>query len=111
MHLDLLPDHPKSSIGCIKINCDGWEGMVWVFCWLVAWIMALSQILPAEISTARSTKTSLLHHIMHLDLLPDHPKLSIGCIKINCDGWEGMVLVFCWLVVWKIKISHFQVCS
>jgi hypothetical protein len=22
-----------------------------------------------------------------------------------------MVLVFCWLVVWKIKISHFQVCS
>jgi hypothetical protein len=48
MHLDPLPDHPKSSIGCIKINCDGWEGMVWVFCWLVAWTMARSEILPAE---------------------------------------------------------------
>jgi hypothetical protein len=54
--------------------------------------------LPAEFSTARSTKTSLLHHIMHLDPLPDHPKSSIGCIKINCDGWEAMVWVFCQLV-------------
>jgi hypothetical protein len=45
-------------------------------------------------------KRSLLHHIMHLDLLPDHPKSSIGCFKINCDGWEAMVYVFCQLVAW-----------
>jgi hypothetical protein len=43
----------------------------------------------AEFSTARSTKTSLPHDIMHLDFLPDHPKSSTGCIKINCDGWES----------------------
>jgi hypothetical protein len=40
MHLDPLPDHPISSIGCIKIKRDGWEAMVWVFCELVVWIMA-----------------------------------------------------------------------
>jgi hypothetical protein len=46
-------------------------------------------MLPAEFSMAHSTKTSLLHHIMHLDILPDHPKSSIGCMKINCNGWEA----------------------
>jgi hypothetical protein len=51
-------------------------------------------------STAHSTKTSLLHHILHLDPLLDHPKSSIGCIKIICGGWEAMVLLFCWLVAW-----------
>jgi hypothetical protein len=49
---------------------------------------------------AHSTKTSLLHHILHLDPLLDHPKSSIGCIKIICGGWEAMVLLFCWLVAW-----------
>jgi hypothetical protein len=56
--------------------------------------------LPAELFTALSTKTSLLHHIMHFNLLPDHPKSSIGYFKINCDGWEAMVWVFCQLVAW-----------
>jgi hypothetical protein len=46
---------------------------------------------------SNSTKTSLLHHILHLDPLPDHPKSSIGCIKIHCGGWEAMVWVFCQL--------------
>jgi hypothetical protein len=49
-----------------------------------------------------STKTSLLYYIMHSDPLPDHPKSSIGCIKIKHDGWEAMVWVFCELVVWKM---------
>jgi hypothetical protein len=57
-------------------------------------------MLPAEFSTAHSTKTSLLHHIMHLDPHPDHPKSSIGCIKISCNGWEAIVCVFCQLVAW-----------
>jgi hypothetical protein len=68
--------------------------MVWVFCQLAARMMAIkSEILTAEFSTAHSTKTSLLHHILHLDPLPDHPKSSIGCIKIHCGGWEAMVWV------------------
>jgi hypothetical protein len=101
MHLDPLPDHPKSSIGCIKIKHDGWEAMVWVFCELVVWIMARRLDIASRIFHAPlSTKTSLLHHIMHLDPLPDHPKSSIGCFKIKRDGWEAMVWVFCELVVW-----------
>jgi hypothetical protein len=56
--------------------------------------ISVAQILLAEFSTNLSTITSLLHHIMHLDPLPDHPKSSIGCIKIICDGWEAMVLLF-----------------
>jgi hypothetical protein len=38
--MDSLHDHPKSSIGCSKINNDGLEAMVWVFGQLVTWIMA-----------------------------------------------------------------------
>jgi hypothetical protein len=53
--------------------------------------MAGLDILPSDISTAHSTKTSLLHHILHLNSLPDHPKSSIGQIQINCGGWEAMV--------------------
>jgi hypothetical protein len=55
------------------------------------------EILPAEFSMTHSTKTSLLHHILHLDPLPDHPKSSIGCIKIICGGWEAIVFVF---IIW-----------
>jgi hypothetical protein len=51
------------------------------FCQYVPWIMDwISEILPTEFSTALITISSLLHHIMHLDPLPDHPKSSIGCI-------------------------------
>jgi hypothetical protein len=68
-------------------------------------LLGLRLRLPAEFSTAHSTKTSLLHHMLHLDPLSDHPKSSIGCIKINCDGWEAMVCIFCqlvaWIMVWK----------
>jgi hypothetical protein len=35
--MDSLHDHPKSSIGCSKINNDGLEAMVWVFGQLVTW--------------------------------------------------------------------------
>jgi hypothetical protein len=38
--IDSLHDHLKSSIGCIKINNDGLEAMVWVLCQLVTWIMS-----------------------------------------------------------------------
>jgi hypothetical protein len=37
--IDSLHDHPKSSIGCIKINNDGLQAMVWVLCQSVTWIM------------------------------------------------------------------------
>jgi hypothetical protein len=37
--IDSLHDHPKSSIGCIKINNDGLQAMVWVFCQSVTWIL------------------------------------------------------------------------
>jgi hypothetical protein len=33
-----LRDHPKSCIGSIKINLDGWQAIDWVFCLLVALI-------------------------------------------------------------------------
>jgi hypothetical protein len=71
------------------------------------------EILPTEFSPAHSTKNSMLHHIMHLDPLPDDPKSSIGCIKINCDGWEAMVWVFCQLVALVIpsiyKLYHVNI--
>jgi hypothetical protein len=106
MHLDPPPDHPKSSIGCIKINCDGWEAMVWVFCRLVAWIMALKWDLASWIfHWPEIKKEPAPYHIMHLDPLPDFPKSSIGCIKINCDGWEAMVWVFCQLVAWIMALK------
>jgi hypothetical protein len=57
-------------------------------------------MMSAEFSTAHSTKTSLLHHILHLNSIPDHPKSSIGCIKINCGDWEAMVWISCQLVAW-----------
>jgi hypothetical protein len=57
--------------------------------------MIMAQNLPAEFSTTHSTQTSLLNHIMHLDLLSDHPKSSIGCIKINCDAiWKQWFVSF-----------------
>jgi hypothetical protein len=74
-----------------------------LFVCFVSWLpgyLSKNEMLPAEFSTAHSTKTSLLHHIMHLDILPDHPKSSIGCIKINCNGLEAIVCVFCQLVAW-----------
>jgi hypothetical protein len=57
-------------------------------------------MLSAEFFPAHSFKTSMLHHIMHFDPLSDDPKSFIGCIKINCDGWEAMSWVFCWLAAW-----------
>jgi hypothetical protein len=62
-------------------------------------------MMPAEFSTTQSTKTSLLHPILHLNPLPDHPKSSIGLIHINCDGWEAMVWISCQLVAWIMACS------
>ena len=44
--IDPFHDHPKSFIGCIKSNQNGSEAMVWMFCLLIAWIVA--QKLDAE---------------------------------------------------------------
>jgi hypothetical protein len=70
------------------------------------------EILLAEFSTAHGTKNSLLlHHILHLDPLPDHPKSSIGCIKIHCGGWEAMVWIFCQLVAWMMPQNWRSSCQ
>jgi hypothetical protein len=63
-------------------------------------------MMPAEFSTAYSTKTSLLHPILHLNPLPDHPKSSIEYIKISCGGWEAMVWISCQLVAWIMAVSQ-----
>jgi hypothetical protein len=49
-------------------------------------------MMSAEFSTAHSTKTSLLHHILHLDPLPDHPKSSkiIQWMYQDQLWWLGM---------------------
>jgi hypothetical protein len=41
--VDFLQNHPKSFMGCIKIICDDWKAMVWLFCQLVFWIMTRKQ--------------------------------------------------------------------
>jgi hypothetical protein len=49
-------------------------------------------MMSAEFSTAHSTKTSLLHHILHLNPLPDHPKSSkiIQWMYQDQLWWLGM---------------------
>jgi hypothetical protein len=39
----------------------------------------------AKFSTALKPKTSLLHDLESVDLLQNHPKSFMGCIKIICD--------------------------
>jgi hypothetical protein len=57
--VDLLQNHPKSFMGCIKIICDDWEAMVWLFCHLVSWIL--------------SRKQHELSHIFHSTKAKDQP--------------------------------------
>jgi hypothetical protein len=52
----LLQNHPKSFMGCIKIICDDWEAMVWLFCQLVLWIMNRKQHELSHISHSTQAK-------------------------------------------------------
>jgi hypothetical protein len=83
-------NHPKSSIGCIKINCDGWE------------VRSCQLNVPPP--TVHKPACSISHHALGSPSI-DPPKSSIGCIKMNCDGWEAMVWVFCQLVAWIMTLK------
>jgi hypothetical protein len=94
------PNHPKSCIGCGNINCDGLEGIGWVF---VSWqleYLPKTRDLETEFSTALRAKTSPLLHIKPINPHPNNPKSCIGCDKISCDGLEGIGWVF---VSWQLE--------
>jgi hypothetical protein len=88
MHLDLLPVYPISPIGCIKINCDGWEAMVWVFCQLVAWIMALKWDLASWIihGPEHKNQPAPSHHALQS---PSRPSKIIHWIFQDQLWWLG----------------------
>jgi hypothetical protein len=72
-----------------------------VFCWLVSWMMAQKWDLASWIfhGPQHKNQSAASHHAL-INPLPDHPKSSIGCININCDGWEAMVWVFVGWLHW-----------